>query len=201
MRLCHWPDQNDSDAAPYDPGVSMGRSAVSASAKPSQSVASVVSWESPTTAALLRVGEVDGDRVPDLAVAYWNASSASQAYFIVNRVDGSSIGDPGLATFVKPPMYFELGDLDRNGTEELGVVGVDLDGRTHVEVRSVADGSLIADVAFEEIRDLLDIVTIDEDSSPGTEIALLGLDESGRLRIESRDALTGARILSAVARD
>jgi hypothetical protein len=85
-----------------------------------------------------------------------------------------------------------LPDMTGNGAEELAVLGMDGEGRVRAQIKDASSGALVSLVFFDRrYRPLLFAVLPDVDGNGFPDIGVLGRADSGEVRLQVKDALTG----------
>jgi hypothetical protein len=81
-----------------------------------------------------------------------------------------------------------LPDISGNGIPEIGIT---MPGSTHVHIRDGSTDALISDINFGNDDALQMVVLPDLDASGNPEIAMLNEQDSGQVRVQIRDSVTG----------
>lgn len=127
-----------------------------------------------------------------------DASGRNRAQ-VKNAQTGALVGfvwfDPGF----EPIAAAVLPDMTGNNVEEIAVLGVDMEGRVRAQIKDVATGSLVSLVYFDRnFSPTLFGVMPDVDGDGAADLGVLGEDGDGIVRLQVKDAATGA--LSALVR-
>jgi hypothetical protein len=124
-------------------------------------------------------------------VDYYTVTPAGFVTIIASNV----IPKKGYAFSVPAPAPFAgivgLGDLNSNGSMDVGIA---MPGSTVVHIRDGSTDALISDINFGN-DDAVDIVVLpDLNASGDPEIALLNEQDSGQVRVQIRDSVTGGLV-------
>jgi hypothetical protein len=132
--------------------------------------------------------DVSGNGLPDVGVGIEGSVNVHIRDGITDAVV-NDIGfgdDPGYAVEV-------IADINGNGAPEIAILSLRASGQAVVTVRDSLDDTLINTIFYGTAYAPLDMAVLpDSDGNGAAELAVLGVDGSGGVRVQARDALTDA---------
>jgi hypothetical protein len=138
------------------------------------------------------VPDATGDQIPEVAVLVKEGLFAR----IKDVVNKTLVGMPTFQPRFEPVALLAMDDMGGGVGPEVVVVGRNAaTGAVRAQIKDVTSGSLINFVGFSRAFVPFDAVAVDNiGDSDAMEIAVLGIDAGGTVRVQVRDALTGAQI-------
>jgi hypothetical protein len=145
---------------------------------------------------MLAIGDVDDDGGHELAVLAEHPDGRIASVIKTARGGFGLRTDRYFGEAWRFRDFADLGDVNGRGADELAVLAQRRDGRHAVLVRDARSGRELAEVRFpgdgwsaSRVR-----ATADLDDSGAMELAVLMQRDDGRIRVETKDALTGSRV-------
>jgi hypothetical protein len=124
------------------------------------------------------VSDQNGDGMPEYAVFGYDTEKARRRLMVKNGVNRSQM----LRTYSWPenwaqPEFIELTDLTGDGLPELGVMGVNKQGITQVQIRNRVDGTLSGTYSWPKSLEQNQFQSLGDVNGDGTsDIGLFGVD-------------------------
>ena len=106
--------------------------------------------------------------------------------------DGAKVATVKFNRNYEPKAFISFADSNFSGGGEIGVVGVNEAGAVRAQVKEIADGAAVKNVNFSSKYPPVDAVGVNGAAGTGrNEIAVLGQDSNGNLRLQVNDLLSG----------
>jgi hypothetical protein len=111
---------------------------------------------------------------------------------VVQRWSGSQVSNIEFSKNYDPIAFISFADSNGSGGGEIAVVGVNAAGKVRAQVKEIADGALVGVINFSASYPPLDAIAVNSVAGTGrNEIAVLGENITGQLRLQIKDLLTG----------
>jgi hypothetical protein len=135
------------------------------------------------------VHDGNGDLVPEFGVLL-EGSLFARVKDIVNR---TLLGKPNFNANFDPVAFLSVGDAGAGIGPDVAVVGYEEStGKVQAQVKDVVSGGLVRRISFSETFVPFDAVALDNvGDSNAMDIAVLGIDASGNVQAQVKDALSG----------
>jgi hypothetical protein len=148
-----------------------------------------LSFGSKTAKGATTVSDANGDQVPEFGVLVEGSLFAS----IKDVVNGTLLGRPKFNDNFDTVAFLSAGDADGDGEPDVAVVGRDAaTGTVRAWVKDVASGSLVKSFTFPKDFEPFAAVAVDNvRETAAMEIAVLGIDGTGKVQATIKDALSG----------
>ena len=141
-----------------------------------------------TPKGLAVIPDVNGNGVAELAVLGVDASGNVRAN-IKDATTGAWVGAVDFPSSFAPQGFAAVG----NGTFGLAVLGVDFSGNVRVSIKAADTGAWIGAMDFPSTFTPQALAAIPDVNGNGSaELAVLGMENTGSLRVEIKDTATGA---------
>jgi hypothetical protein len=138
------------------------------------------------------VPDANGDLIPEYAVLLEGSLFAR----VKDVVNNTLLGKPGFNKAFDPVAFFSVGDAGGGIGPDVVVVGRDAStGKVQAQVKDVASGKLVRSMNFSKAFVPFDAVAVDNvGGTAAMEIAVLGIDASGKVQAQVKDAQSGKLI-------
>lgn len=132
------------------------------------------------------------DGTPDIAVLLEGSLFAK----IKDSGTGALVSSVGFDPDYLPRAFLALGNVNGTGGPEIGVLGVNATtGQVRLQVKEAATGSLVSKLYFDPAFNPVGAVALaDLNGNSSAEVAVLGTDADGRVRVQVKDSRTGALV-------
>ncbi len=151
--------------------------------------------EIPNTPQLVSLGDINNDNSPEIAVITYNPTLKKSTATVKNAQTGALVKQiPFNGQFV-PTKANVLPDLNGNGASEIAVLGVrSSDQAVQVEVRDSLSGVQLSVMPFDPAFKPLDLGVVRDINGKGTAGLAVLQQNATQLRVQLKNALTGAQI-------
>ncbi len=152
-------------------------------------------YEGPKPPQLVSLGDINNDNSPEIAVGIYNAALKKSTVQVKNTQTGDLVQQIAFNGQFAPTKANVLPDLNGNSATEIAVLGVrSSDQAVQVEVRDSLSGVKLSAVPFDSNFKVLDLGVVRDISGKGTAGLAVLQQSDTELRVELKDALSGAQI-------
>ncbi len=144
---------------------------------------------------LLSLGDINKDNSPEIAVITYNPTLKKSTATVKNARTGGLVKQITFNGQFVPTKANVLPDLNGNGASEIAVLGVrSSDQAVQVEVRDSLSGVKLSAMPFDPAFKPLDLGVVRDISGKGTAGLAVLQQNATQLRVQLKNALTGAQI-------
>jgi hypothetical protein len=136
------------------------------------------------------VGDMNGNGTDDLAVLAVESSNFIEVK-IKDGFDGTLISKMSFEADYRPQWMRVVPDSGGDGWPDVAVLGLNGNGIPRAQVRDAMSGTLVSKVFFESVNTFGFEVVGDTDGNGFAELALFGIDATGRARAQVKDVMSG----------
>jgi hypothetical protein len=136
------------------------------------------------------VGDMNGNGTDDLAVLAMESNNFIEVK-IKDGFDGTLISKMSFETDYRPLWMRIVPDSGGDGWPDVAVLGLNGNGIPRAQVRDAMSGALVSKVFFESVYTFGFEVIDDTNGNGFAELALLGIDSTGRARAQVKDVMSG----------
>ena len=144
---------------------------------------------------LLSLNDINKDGAPEIAVIAYNSALKKSTATVKNAKTGSLVKQITFNGQFVPSKANVLPDLNGNGASEIAVLGIrSSDQAVQVEVRDSLSGVKLSAMPFDPAFKPLDLGVVRDISGKGTAGLAVLQQNATQLRVQLKNALTGAQI-------
>ena len=148
-----------------------------------------------TPSQIISLGDINKDGAPEIAVITYNPTLKKSTATVKNAQTGGLVKQITFDGQFVPTKANVLPDLNGNGAPEIAVLGVrSSDQAVQVEVRDSLSGVKLSAMPFDPAFKPLDLGVVRDISGKGTAGLAVLQQNATQLRVQLKNALTGAQI-------
>ena len=141
------------------------------------------------------VQDISGDGIADLAQLARREDTGAMRVQIKATDTGATVSNAFIGNADTPVSLVGIGDANGNMSQDVAILVTRSDGTAKVIVRDGASGSVIGNIFAGAVQNPKAIVLVDDlDFSGDPDLAILGEDSSGNLRVQIKDSVSGAQV-------
>ena len=144
---------------------------------------------------LISVPDINSNGIKEVAVLCHNRTTGSVSVIIRDSLTGIKIKELLYNKAFSPLTAVVVPDVNGNLSLDVGVLGVNSSGSVQVQIKDTLSGAQIKNVLYDKAFSPLTAVVLDDMNSNGKpEIGVLGVNSLGNVRVQIKDASSGALI-------